>query len=396
MAYPLSPATKEWQAKARAYADAAQKYEVYAEHHKGELPPGEFEKTVKWAIEIGLSRLDVPKKHGGLELPLLDQTVIWEQLGRVTNACAWGFSEPQPWMFEACTPMQIDRWIKPMMRGEKHETFALTEAESGSSADSIKSTAKRSGDHYIINGEKWFVTSFNVAQFMFVEAIVSDDPNGAHGMFFVDTDTAGVEVIDDPEYSHTYAPRHPTLRFNNVKVPVTHMIGKPGEALEFTRRWFRRERVMIAARCCGAAGRLIEEGMAFAQSRMVDGSPISEFQMIQAMLADSLTELWAARLITYEAAAASDRGENASVLHTQASMAKLYASEMAGRVADRVLQIFGGRGYMRSNLAERFTRELRVDRIWEGTSEIQRLIIARSMLKRGVTGVLGGVEKKAS
>jgi len=141
---------------------------------------------------------------------------------------------------------------------------------------------------------------------------------------------------------------------------------------------------MIAARSCGAAARLIEDAMRFAQGRTVDGMPLVEKQAIQFMLADSATELWAARLMTFEAAAAHDRINDLKQLHNRCSMVKLYASEMANRVADRAVQIFGGRGYMRENVAERFFRELRVDRIWEGTSEIQRLIIARGLQKRGL------------
>jgi alkylation response protein AidB-like acyl-CoA dehydrogenase len=153
--------------------------------------------------------------------------------------------------------------------------------------------------------------------------------------------------------------------------------------MDFTYAWFRYERLGIAARCCGAAARLIDEATAFAQTRNQFGQPIGDFQAIQFMLADSLTELWAARLMTYRTAEAIDQGEDVKVLHAQCSMAKLYASEMANRVADRAVQIFGGRGYMRENVAERFFRELRVDRIWEGTSEIQRLIICNGLYKRG-------------
>ena len=157
--------------------------------------------------------------------------------------------------------------------------------------------------------------------------------------------------------------------------------------MDYTYAWFRRERLMIAARSCGAAARLIEEATGFARNRMVSGEPLIEKQMIQAMLADSVTELWAARLMTYETAAAHDRGENVKSLHAKCSMAKLYASEAAGRIADRCLQILGGRGYMRENCAERFMRELRVDRIWEGASEVQRLVIANALKKRGLEGM---------
>jgi alkylation response protein AidB-like acyl-CoA dehydrogenase len=141
---------------------------------------------------------------------------------------------------------------------------------------------------------------------------------------------------------------------------------------------------MIAARCCGAAARLIEEATEFVRDRRVGAEVLADKQAIQFMLSDSVTELWAARLMTFEAAAAHDKGENLKALHARCSMVKLYASEMANRVADRAVQIFGGRGYMRENTAERFYRELRVDRIWEGTSEIQRLIIANCLLKRGL------------
>jgi len=154
--------------------------------------------------------------------------------------------------------------------------------------------------------------------------------------------------------------------------------------MSYTRSWFRRERLMIAARCCGAAARLIEEATDFAKQRNIQGEPLSERQAIQFMLADSVTELWASRLMLYETAKAHDRGDDLKSLHYRCSAVKLFASEMANEVVDRVVQIFGGRGYMREYTAERFYRELRVDRIWEGTSEIQRTIIARGLINKGL------------
>ncbi len=293
-------------------------------------------------------------------------------------------------MFEACTPEQIERYIEPMMSGERCECYAITEAEAGSDPGAIATTARLDGDHYVINGEKWFVTSANKADFLFLQAVVTAQGGAPqHALFFVDIDSPGVEMADNPLFGHTFSAHHPTYRFNDVRVPAANRIGTAGDGMGYTRSWFRRERLMIAARCCGAAARLIEMGSEFAKARVVSGQPIAQYQLIQAMLADSLTELWGARLMTYEAAAMQDRGEDLSVVHTHCSMAKLTASEMANRVADRVVQIFGGRGYMRRNAAQRFYRELRVDRIWEGTSEIQRLIVARSLLKRGVDGLIG-------
>jgi alkylation response protein AidB-like acyl-CoA dehydrogenase len=293
-------------------------------------------------------------------------------------------------MFEACSEEQIERYVKPVMHGKRHECYAITEAESGSDVDGIRATARREGDRYLVDGEKWYVTGANHADFFIVQAKLDGGPNhGTHALFFLDKDSDGVELVRTPAFSHTYAAHHPIYRFRNASVPAGNRIGAEGSGMAFSYSWFRRERLMIAARCCGAAERLIDEATAFARNRVVSGRPIAEYQAIQFMLADSLTELWAARLMTYEAAAAHDRGEDVKVLHGRCSMAKLYASEMANRVADRAVQIFGGRGYMRENVAERFYRELRVDRIWEGTSEVQRLIIARGLMKRGRAGLIG-------
>jgi alkylation response protein AidB-like acyl-CoA dehydrogenase len=195
--------------------------------------------------------------------------------------------------------------------------------------------------------------------------------------------------VRTPAYTHTYPYHHPVVAFEDVRVPAGQLIGAEGDGMRFAYEWFRYERLMIAARALGAAERLIEEATAFARERQAYGRPIFDYQAIQFMLADSLTELWAARLMTYQTANGLDADLDVKVQHAQCSMAKLYASEMAGRVADRAVQIFGGRGYMRENVAERFYRELRVDRIWEGTSEIQRAIIADQLAKRGVARLTG-------
>jgi len=373
-----------WQAKAREYADEyLQPHEVEAELNDGELPAEITRRNKKRAIELGFSAIDVPKQYGGLELSMEEQVAIWEQLGRVTNALSWCFSEPQSWMFDACTDDQIKRYILPMMRGELKDCYAITESGPGSDVAGLEATAVRDGDDYILNGEKWYVTSANHADFFWFQAKVPDEDGDA--LFLVDQGTAGVEITATPTFSHTYAAHHPTYEFKNVRVPAAQRVGAGGDGMAYTHSWFRHERLMIGARCCGAAARLIEEAMAFANERIVDGAPLSEKQAIQFMLADSATELWASQLMTYEAARADDRREDVKVLHSRCSMVKLYSSEMANRVADRAVQIFGGRGYMRENVAERFFRELRVDRIWEGSSEIQRLIIARSLVKRGLT-----------
>jgi alkylation response protein AidB-like acyl-CoA dehydrogenase len=240
----------------------------------------------------------------------------------------------------------------------------------------------RDGEDWVITGDKWHVTSGDAADYIVVQAQTDE----GMGLFFVDKDSPGVVIYDAPRYMHSFIVEHLKIRFENVRVPNANMLGEIGQGLDLTKEWFRRERLMIAARCCGAAARLIEEATAFAKTRVQFGEPIANYQAIQFMLADSLTELWAARLMTYAAAEAEDNAkteDERKIVHAKVSMAKLYASEMANRTADRAVQIFGGRGYMRENAAERFFRELRVDRIWEGTSEIQRIVIAGSLLKRG-------------
>lgn len=383
MKIELSDSAIEWQRHARSYADEyLQPHEVDAEMNEGVLAPEITKRNKARAIELGFSAMDVPKAYGGLELPLVEQVAVWEQLGRVTNALSWCFSEPQKWMFEACTEPQIEKYILPMMHGELKDCYAITESGPGSDVAALEATATEDNGSYTLNGEKWYVTSANLADFFWFQARIPDENDEA--LFLVDQGTDGIEMTASPLFSHTYAAHHPTYRFADVAVPTDQRVGKPGDGMAFTKSWFRHERLMIGARCCGAAARLIEEATAFAQQRIVDGAPLSEKQAIQFMLADSASELWAARLMTFEAAAANDRGENLKAMHNRCSMVKLFVSEMANRVADRAVQIFGGRGYMRENVAERFFRELRVDRIWEGTSEIQRLIIARSLLKRGL------------
>ncbi len=382
MTIEISESAREWQAIAREYADEyLQPHEIEAELNNGEIPTEITKLNKGRAIELGFTAIDVPEAHGGLALPMEDQVAIWEQLGRITNALSWCFSEPQSWMFEACSDEQIERYVLPMMRGERKDCYAITESGPGSDVSGLEATAEKDGNDYVLNGEKWYVTSGNFADYFWFQARLPDADEDA--LFLVDQGTDGIEITATPLFSHTYAAHHPTYLFKNVRVSKSQRVGQGGE-MSYTHSWFRHERLMIGARSCGAMARLIEEASNFAQQRVVDGEALSEKQLIQAMLADCATELWASKLMTYEAARSSDRGDDVKAQHARCSMVKLFVSEAANRVADRVLQIFGGRGYMRENVAERFFRELRVDRIWEGTSEIQRLIIARALLKRGL------------
>ena len=374
---------------AREFVDTLIPYEVEAEAAGGQLPKEITAEHHARAIELGLYATNMPKAVGGPGFTALQQVLVQEQVGRVTNAIAWVCHTPPQWWADVATDYQKERWLYPAVRGEKHEAYAITEEFAGSDVSALAATARREGDEYVINGVKWHVTSFNLAEYVFVQAVLTDGPHrGDHVLLVVDLPWPGVEVVRTPHYSHNIPDEHPIVSFTDVRVPVSHLVGAEGEGMTFTQDWFRFERIMVASRCVGAAQRLVDEVTAFATERIVDGKPLGEHQLVAGMLADSATELFAARSLLYEVARGIDAGLDRKALHGQASMAKLYCSEMAGRVADRAVQIFGGRGYMRENVAERMFRELRVERIWEGASEIQRIIIGRQLLMRGPQAVL--------
>src|SRR5215210_6167724 len=330
------------------------------------------------AREAGFSNLNMPTEYGGMDLSMVSLVALEEESGKTTNGLGYMVADRGPReLLEIASPEQIERYVMPVVRGETREVWAITEPEAGSDIKDIKTTARRSGGGWVLNGDKWFVTGGERAGFFIVLAWSGEE----QASFLVERDAPGLEIVRTPAFMHDpYASKHVELKLTGCRVPDGARLGDGGD--KGTKRWFSLERIMIAARCCGAAERLIDLARTWSLERKASGRAISEYQAIQFMLADCVTELNAARLMTYYVAGAWDR-DDPSILHGKTAMAKLFASEMAGRVADRAVQIFGGRGYMREYAAERHYRELRVDRIWEGTSEIQRLIIARGLLKRG-------------
>jgi acyl-CoA dehydrogenase len=382
--YGLSDEDLQIQARARAFADELIPFEVEAELNGGDLPKDVVAAHKARAIELGLFATNMPTGLGGGGCSSLQQVLVQEQVGRVTNALAWVAATPPSWLPAVATPYQLDKFVLPTVRGEREECYAITEEGAGSDVDGIVATVRRDGDDYLLNGEKWHVTSYNSADYAFFQGkLIGGEHHGEHAMLIVDLPSPGMTVVRTPAYTHTISHHHPIVAFTDVRVPATHLVGAEGDGMSFAYEWFRFERIMVAARCLGGAQRLVEEITSFSRERAVQGKPIAQLGAIQAMLADCLTELFAARSMVYETARGIDAGADVKVQHAQCSMAKLYASEMAGRVADRAVQIFGGRGYMRENVAERLFRELRVERIWEGTSEVQRSIIADQMIKRG-------------
>jgi alkylation response protein AidB-like acyl-CoA dehydrogenase len=352
---------------------------------RGSIDPDELDELRRKARDAGFAMLNMPAEAGGRDLSMLGQVALEEESGKATNGLGFAVVDRGPReLLEIVTPDQAKRYVDPIVRGEYREAWALTEPGAGSDLSGLRATATRDGDDWVLNGEKWFVTSEGDPGVYVVLAVAE----GEQQLFLVDPDAPGLEIKRTPRFLHDpYIDHHPEIVFADCRVPEANRVPASGDA--GAKEWILVERLFIAARCCGAALRLLDLATEWTQAREAFGSAIAEYQGVSFQLADSLTELHAARLLTYHAAHAFDTLADRKVVHGKVSMAKLYASEMAGRVADRAVQLFGGRGYMLESPAARFYRELRVDRIWEGTSEIQRLVIARGLFKRGAAPYLG-------
>jgi alkylation response protein AidB-like acyl-CoA dehydrogenase len=387
--FSLSPEQEALRERARRFVvDVLQPLEVEFEAAGGKLAAARGAELRRAAIEAGLAGGELPESVGGHGWSILEQVLVHEQYGQVTGGL-WSYIPGAYEVLVHASPEQRERYLAPSLRGERFGAYAVTEPGAGSDARTLATTAARDGDGWVLNGEKWFVTGPDNTDFMVVQAQVVDGDRRLPTLFFVDYDAPGLRMQADPDYMHTFADRHPQFVLEDVRVPDSARLGEVGAADDLANEWFVNERIHIGARCTGAMERLLTLAVEWATERVQFGERIYDFQGVSFPLADSAADASAARLLTREAAWLADSGADPKVVHAKASLAKLFASEAAFTCADRVLQVFGGRGYMRENPAERHLRELRVDRIWEGTSEIQRLIIARSLERRGVDKVVG-------
>jgi alkylation response protein AidB-like acyl-CoA dehydrogenase len=384
----LTPEQRDLQLRARRFTEEVLiPREELAERGGGRLPADDVAEIKRAAIEAGLAGGRHAVEHGGQGWTAFESFLVGEQFGRTTNGLHWHV--PQAYnVLGAGSPEQIDAYLRPALRGEGDTAYAVTEEHSGSDPSTIATTARRTAGGWVIDGEKWFVTSADVALVLIVMAVAIDGDERLPTLFCVPPTAAGVEIVDDPPFTHNYPHGHPTVAFKGVEVADEAIIGGLGGGDELQRRWFTEERLGIATHGLGAIWRLIDEATAWATTREQGGRRIIDYQGVSFPLADSAADAAAGRLLTMQVARMIDAGAPEKVVHAKASMAKLFVSEAACRAADRAVQIFGGRGYLRTNVAERFLRELRVDRIWEGTSEIQRLIIARALERRGVEATI--------
>ncbi|MFE5916489.1 acyl-CoA dehydrogenase family protein [Streptomyces sp. NPDC002285] len=385
MDFRLTPRQVQLKADARALTDFIAGYEIQCEEDNG-LPADAHIKVRDAVLDAGLQAVNMPAEWGGAGLTIAEQVTVQEELGRLTGAL-WDMVWRPANALRFCTPEQRERFLIPVINGERRDCYAVTEPGAGSDPQNLATTATKNDQGWVLNGEKWFVTVGDHADFMIVLAAAG--PERAPTLFLVDKDTPGIEMTRVPRWMHTFVYEHPEFTFTDVQVGEDAVLGGIGEGYDITRSWFTEERLMIAARTIGAAERALELSRDWAVEREQFGAPISSYQLIQGMLADCAVDIAVNRAYTHQVAWEIDQAsaEDRKTLHAKAAIAKLSASEASGRVIDRCLQIHGGRGYDRSYAVERLYRELRVDRIWEGTSEIQRLIIANELIKRG-SGVL--------
>ncbi len=392
--FELDETTRAIQLRARRFTeDVLIPLEEEAERRGGILPDDVIEDVKREAMAARLNGPLHSRDHGGQGFTRMQWALVEEQYGRSTNAIHWHIPNGYN-VWEHASPEHQRRWLEPLLRGEIRDAYAVTERNAGSDPSGIEATAHRIGDDggFRINGEKWFVTSGDVCSVLVVMANVVDE-GGAGGeplptLFVVDRELPGIDYVDDPAFTHSYPDGHPTIVFRDVEVGPDDVIGGVGGGDDLQRAWFMEERLAIAARCVGAMWRLLDETVAWAAEREQGGRRILDHQGVSFPLADSAADAAAGRLLALTVAELADAGADPKLIHNKASMAKLFTSEAAWRCADRCVQAFGGRGYLRSNVAERFLRELRVDRIWEGTSEIQRLIVTRGLERRGVERML--------
>jgi acyl-CoA dehydrogenase len=333
---------------------------------------------------MGLFGLSIPEDYGGLGLSMSEEVRVIIELGKTSPAFRSSFGTNvgigSQGLVMSGTDAQKAKYLPGIASGEIVTSFALTEPEAGSDGAGVRTRAVKDGNQWRLTGGKRYITNANKASLFTVMARTGGEGAGGVSAFLVPADSPGLSVGKPEKKMGQQGAHICDVDFDNVPVPPENMLGAEGEGFKVAMRVLDRGRLHIAAMCVGVAERLLVDCVAYASERKQFGQPIANFQLIQAMIADSKTEALAARALVLETASRRDSGENVVL---ECSAAKLFASEMVGRVADRAVQIFGGAGYVADYGIERLYRDVRIFRIYEGTSQIQQLIVARETMKRG-------------
>jgi acyl-CoA dehydrogenase len=335
---------------------------------------------------LGLYGISIPEAYGGLDLSMEDECLVAIELGRTSPAFRSAFGTNvgigSQGLVMFGTDPQKAKWLPGIASGEIVTSFALTEPEAGSDSAAVQTRAVRDGDDYVLNGSKRYITNAGKASLFTVMARTDPEKKGAAGVsaFLVPRDLPGLSVSKPEKKMGQQGAHIHDVIFENVRVPAENRLGAEGEGFKVAMQVLDKGRLHISAVCIGVAERLIADIVAYAAERKQFGQPIASFQLIQGMIADCKTEALAARALTLETARKRDAGLGVTL---EASASKYFASEMVGRVADKAVQIFGGAGYVADYGIERLYRDVRIFRIYEGTSQIQQVVIARETMKRG-------------
>lgn len=336
--------------------------------------------------ELGLYGLSIPAEYGGLDLSMEDECLVGMELGRTSPAFRSAFGTNvgigAQGLVMFGTEEQKQKYLPGIASGEIITSFALTEPEAGSDSAAVQTRAIRDGDAYVMNGGKRYITNANKAHLFTVMARTDPSKPGGGGVsaFLVERDLPGLSVGKPEKKMGQQGAHICDVNFDNVRVPADALLGREGEGFKVAMQVLDRGRLHISSVCVGVAERLIADCVSYASERKQFGQNLSQFQLVQGMIADCKTEALAAKALMLETARKRDAGENVTM---EAAATKYFASEMVGRVADKAVQIFGGAGYIADYGIERLYRDVRIFRIYEGTSQIQQVIIARETLKRG-------------
>ncbi len=356
-------------------------YEAEADR-LGAVPTDRGERIKQRAIEMGFFAANLPVDVGGGGLDYTTLGLMERELGKVSYGLGAHIGRPTELLL-ACDGEQIDKYLAPCVTGEKHECFALTEPGAGSDIMSMATKAVADGDDYVINGSKHFISTPVLPDFAILFAVtgIDETPKGPRKRvtaFLVDRDHPGFDIQLGPLCAAQRAYRTYELRFNDCRVHKSQILGKEGNGLDLANKWLYMGRVWIGAQCCGKMERLLELSSKWAASRKQFGKAIGKFQGTSFKIADMVTDLQASDLLVRHACQQADKGKMTS---NDAAIAKLFASEALGRSADNTVQIYGGMGLMEDLPIERLWRDSRLERIWDGTSEVQRHIISRTQLR---------------
>ena len=348
----------------------------------GEVPP-ELDAEIRAKVQAaGFYAATMPEALGGGGLDAVGLTLMERELGRTSFALQYIVHRPSN-VLRACTDEQAERYLLPTIRGERVEALAMSEPGAGSDLRSMTTRAERDGDDYVINGRKHFISYADRADYVILFAASGEEetPRGPRKLitsFLVDKDLPGFETRRGPDSVSHRGFHHCELEFSDCRVPADRVLGEEHKGFDVAKEWLGATRLTVAIQCVGRAQRVLELATEWAASRKQFGQTIGKFQGVSFKLADMATEIAAAELLTLNAAWKIDQG---SFMDEDAAMAKVFASETLGRVTDHAVQIFGGMGLMSELPIERFWRDARVERIWDGTSEIQRHIISRALLR---------------